>query len=453
MTDFVSETQRTISIDEIKVDESIDPRSEVRSDTKIHEYLDNIDRMPPILVDQNNRILDGIHRYKAHLLDNRDTIKVEVVEVDDDTDAFIKSVKWNAIHGIQLSEFDKKNIAIKLWRFGVSDQESSEILSLSSRTIHRHVAEAKNQLKEDRKNSVSVLSAEGFSTREIAKILNEESPHPITGETVRKYLIQYIESLVITKHNNGWSVEQIEADLIKMHPEQVKNGLVSKTLENYVPKFTEELDDDVEGVVEATTEVEPTTEAEVQERAEAKSDVDEEKDQDSNRIHVKMQYKLLELGTKMGLKVWVASDDRSKSFEGKLFSELPAMLSTLPTNVRARVSQSSERVDVLWLENNKVVAAFEVEHSTSIDSGLLRMSDMSIELNDADIAINIVAPSDRLEEVRKKLNRSTYKKLGLTNSCRFISYDDLANKFNDVMNTAETHDGWQDLLDEIAFKL
>ena len=129
------------------------------------------------------------------------------------------------------------------------------------------------------------------------------------------------------------------------------------------------------------------------------------------------------------------------------------MLSALPTNVRARVPQSSERIDVLWLENHKVVAAFEVEHSTSIDSGLLRMSDMSVTLDDADILTNIVAPSDRLEEVRKKLNRPTYKKIGLTDSCKFISYDDLANKFNEVMNTAETHGGWKDLLHEIAFKL
>ena len=35
-----------------------------------------------------------------------------------------------------------------------------------------------------------------------------------------------------------------------------------------------------------------------------------------------------------------------------------------------------ELIDVLWLQGNAIVAAFEVESTTSIYSGLLRMSDL-----------------------------------------------------------------------------
>jgi hypothetical protein len=33
-------------------------------------------------------------------------------------------------------------------------------------------------------------------------------------------------------------------------------------------------------------------------------------------------------------------------------------------------------IDVLWLDGNAIVAAFEIESTTSIYSGLLRMSDL-----------------------------------------------------------------------------
>jgi hypothetical protein len=35
-----------------------------------------------------------------------------------------------------------------------------------------------------------------------------------------------------------------------------------------------------------------------------------------------------------------------------------------------------EHIDVLWLRGNRVEAAFEVEHTTAVSSGLIRMSDL-----------------------------------------------------------------------------
>ena len=39
-------------------------------------------------------------------------------------------------------------------------------------------------------------------------------------------------------------------------------------------------------------------------------------------------------------------------------------------------NQTIELIDVLWLDGNAIVAAFEIESTTSIYSGLLRMSDL-----------------------------------------------------------------------------
>ena len=39
-------------------------------------------------------------------------------------------------------------------------------------------------------------------------------------------------------------------------------------------------------------------------------------------------------------------------------------------------NKTIELIDVLWLESDAIIAAFEVEHTTAIYSGLLRMSDL-----------------------------------------------------------------------------
>lgn len=37
-----------------------------------------------------------------------------------------------------------------------------------------------------------------------------------------------------------------------------------------------------------------------------------------------------------------------------------------------------EQIDVLWLKRRSIVRAFEVEHTTSVCSGLLRMADLLV---------------------------------------------------------------------------
>jgi hypothetical protein len=52
------------------------------------------------------------------------------------------------------------------------------------------------------------------------------------------------------------------------------------------------------------------------------------------------------------------------------------MRERLPTQFDKETNEIIEEIDVLWLSGQMIMAAFEVEHSTSIFSGLLRMSDL-----------------------------------------------------------------------------
>jgi hypothetical protein len=56
-------------------------------------------------------------------------------------------------------------------------------------------------------------------------------------------------------------------------------------------------------------------------------------------------------------------------------------------------------IDVLWLQGEAIVAAFEVEHTTTIYSGLLRMADLVSMQPNLKLDLFIVAPDERREYV------------------------------------------------------
>jgi hypothetical protein len=93
-------------------------------------------------------------------------------------------------------------------------------------------------------------------------------------------------------------------------------------------------------------------------------------------------------------------------------------------------------IDVLWLQGDAIIAAFEVEHTTAIYSGLLRMSDLVSMQPNININLYIVAPDERREKVFNEINRPTFSKLKrpLPKICKFIPYSELKNKLSQIQN-------------------
>jgi len=148
--------------------------------------------------------------------------------------------------------------------------------------------------------------------------------------------------------------------------------------------------------------------------------------------HTEMQWLLLKLGEDMGFDVWVARNDRGKQYKGKSFSELPRIKTDLPLQFDDATNKTIELIDVLWLQGNAILAAFEIESTTSIYSGLLRMSDLIAMQPNLNIPLYLVAPDERREKVMTEVNRPTFSRLNppLSNICRFISFSGLKDQIN-----------------------
>ena len=71
------------------------------------------------------------------------------------------------------------------------------------------------------------------------------------------------------------------------------------------------------------------------------------------------------------------------------------MVMELPTQFNEATNRTIELIDVLWLKGNSIVAAFEVECTTSVYSGLLRMSDLlALQLTSTSTSTSWLPTSD-----------------------------------------------------------
>ena len=130
----------------------------------------------------------------------------------------------------------------------------------------------------------------------------------------------------------------------------------------------------------------------------------------ADRTHTEIQRWLRDLGNAFGFAVHVATNDRGRpSGDGRLgdgcLDELPVGLAQGPGGEAIRL------IDVLWLDaTGAVVAAFEVEHSTSIYSGIVRLLDLAMGGGAYSTReLFLVAPDEREDEVRAQVQRPAFR--------------------------------------------
>ncbi len=152
------------------------------------------------------------------------------------------------------------------------------------------------------------------------------------------------------------------------------------------------------------------------------------------RDHEEIQWLLLTLGSDMGFDVWVARNDRGRRVNGRRFSDLPKLKLELPLQFDEATNRTIELIDVLWLTGNAIVAAFEIESTTSIYSGLLRMADLIAMQPNLNIPLYLVAPDERRQKVFDEVNRPTFRRLSppLFEVCRFISFSELRKRLKEA---------------------
>ena len=144
-------------------------------------------------------------------------------------------------------------------------------------------------------------------------------------------------------------------------------------------------------------------------------------------LHNEMQYHLLKIGSSLGYDVTPASNDKSKSFNGQNFSFISiSKFPDLPTDKDTQ--KTIKLIDVVWFEQGttNIIGAFEVEKSTSIYSGILRMSDLYFSISNGNEVFYIIIPDSREKDVILQLNRPVIKNSKM--NIKYILFSELRSQ-------------------------
>jgi type II restriction enzyme len=147
---------------------------------------------------------------------------------------------------------------------------------------------------------------------------------------------------------------------------------------------------------------------------------------EGDRTHTEIQGWLRDLGLALGFDVYVAANDRGRPLGAGHLGDgcreaLPAALADAPGADAVRL------IDVIWLERGgaRVAAAFEIEHTTSIYSGIVRLLDLALGPADqAARGLFLVAPDEREEDIRAQLRRPAFQGIA-TLHVRFLPDSEL----------------------------
>jgi hypothetical protein len=217
-----------------------------------------------------------------------------------------------------------------------------------------------------------------------------------------------------------WTDRQLDSELLKLRT-RLEAASPGKVLDFYMPELKQLWAGDRALTTAVGDQVTVTV----------PSDEEDQNENGSAPIHdvrqsLRIQAKLADIGGAMNFSVWIPPGDRNRVRE--LMSDPQVLLERLPLNSDPTTLATIEQIDVIWIKRRSIVRAFEVEHTTAVYSGLLRMADLLALQPNIDIKLHIVAPDERRDKVFKEIRRPVFSFLErgpLSRSCTFISYENV----------------------------
>lgn len=137
----------------------------------------------------------------------------------------------------------------------------------------------------------------------------------------------------------------------------------------------------------------------------------------------------------MGCQVWIAASDHNKACNNERLGDLS--LPSLPILTDSTFQRLIGKIDVLWLMNQGVIAAYEIEQAcTDVSISLLRLCDLKALFPDRQMNLCLVAPQERFEKVQFELSRPAFHMRDMQKHCALISEELLLDQKEHILRWA-----------------
>lgn len=206
--------EKIVKISDVKVNENLYPRSSLDRVT-IGRYMNNLRAgavFPPITIANLNGIywlVDGRHRLESNRAIKNEHIQAEIINVANEKELYVESVKRNMTHGKQFTTFDVTKIIIRLEEFNLSKIEISQMVGIAVDKLEPFTASRMTR----------IIGTEGTEMTVLKK------PLTFLSENQQEISIDNIE---FQKSLSGQDQEQMISSIINL----IKNDLLNPEVES-----------------------------------------------------------------------------------------------------------------------------------------------------------------------------------------------------------------------------
>jgi hypothetical protein len=146
--------------------------------------------------------------------------------------------------------------------------------------------------------------------------------------------------------------------------------------------------------------------------------------------HLRIQHQITEWGLKNNYRVHVATNDK-----GKIRERLSEILEEMPKFAAEDVANIAKRVDVLFFreERDILTHAFEIEHTPTIYSGLLRLNDIAESYPSENVKFFIISDEENRERFNRELDRPSFRLLK-KHKCAFRNYQEVNEEYKQLQH-------------------
>jgi type II restriction enzyme len=139
---------------------------------------------------------------------------------------------------------------------------------------------------------------------------------------------------------------------------------------------------------------------------------------DAQRRHTQIQILLAEIGNMLNFSTYIAANDQHLLYRGKPLLSLPNVVPDLSVVNQTRAwpdaVENGRLIDCIWFKNGRLMpAVMEVEHTTGVTSGLVRMKKFKDSLPAFNSRYVIVAADEDRDYVFDKCRESIFSDLNV----------------------------------------
>lgn len=165
-----------ISVADVRYVKELYPRLKP-NDEVVERYRDALENLPPIVVARDGVLVDGYHRWQAHVREGAESIQAENLGDLSDAEILRESITRNATHGQQMSRQDKQRMAARLWsafadvKAADRVKDIADLLAVSERAVQAWTKDARKAEKEQQQDKAWDLWLDCGSSREIGEVV------------------------------------------------------------------------------------------------------------------------------------------------------------------------------------------------------------------------------------------------------------------------------------------